>query len=160
MVDLLRLRDTTFIKLAGLTASILTISIGFVARAGSGREHSSQYAVAVRGGSDGDRKLMEGWDSNGWSSGEWSPKTSKCGKSRGGSSGWYAGKRAKLVLDFDASETAGHAIGRNLTRTASLTGGYHGARIQVAAGMTMTTAARPPMKANPTRWYLLRTVKQ
>ncbi len=95
MVDLQRLRDPTFIKLVGLTASILAVSIGFFARAGSGREYSAPSAGAALGGSDGDRKLMEGWDSNGWLTSEWSSKTNKCGKSVGGGSGSFAGKTGK-----------------------------------------------------------------
>jgi hypothetical protein len=86
MVDLQRLRDSTFIKQAVLTASILAISIGFIAREGSGSKNST---------SDGGRKLMEGWDSNGWSGGELPSKMSKCGKSTGDSSGSYAGKSGK-----------------------------------------------------------------
>ena len=95
MVDLQRLRDPTFITLAVLTASILAISIGFIARAGSGSENSSLYDGVVWEGSDGNRQLMEGWDSNGWSSGELSSKTSKCGKSVGGGNQWSAGKTSK-----------------------------------------------------------------
>ncbi|KAL3761538.1 hypothetical protein ACHAW5_003086 [Stephanodiscus triporus] len=92
-----RLRDPEFIKLMALTTSILAVSIvsiGFIARAASGRENSPS-ARAVPGGSDGSRKLMEGWDGNGWSSGEWPSKMSKCGKSGGGSSGWSVGKSGK-----------------------------------------------------------------
>ena len=96
MVDLQRLQDQKIIKLAALTASILVVSIGFIARAGSGSEHSAPSAGVVLGGSDGGRKLMGGWDSNGWSGGELSSKTSKCGKSIGGGSGSYAGKTGKV----------------------------------------------------------------
>jgi len=84
-----------FIKQAALTASILVVSIGFIARAGSGGKNSAPSAGEVLGGSDGGRKLMEGWDSNGWSGGELSSKTSKCDKSTGDSSGSYAGKSGK-----------------------------------------------------------------
>jgi hypothetical protein len=68
-------------------------------------------------------------------------------------------RRAKLVEDKDASETAGHAIGRHRPWTASLTGSHHGAPIRVAAGTTMTIAILQPMKANPTCWYLWRMAK-
>ncbi len=85
-----------FIKQAALTASILVVSIGFIARAGSGgKKDSAPSASEILGGSDGGRKLMDGWDSNGWSGGELSSKTSKCGKFTGDISGSYAGKSGK-----------------------------------------------------------------
>ena len=86
MVDLQRLQDPTFVKQAVLTASILAMSIGFIARTGSGSEHSA---------SDGDRELMEDWYTNGRSSGKWSSKPSKCGKFVGGSNRRSAGKTGK-----------------------------------------------------------------